>query len=216
MKGRDRRRHAAHVVVAGLGRVEREPDVARATFTAEATRETAGEARSVAAAAAAAVIGALRGAGIGEVDLRTSSVDVSPAWEHRADGPVRTGFTVASRLSATIRDMDAVGSVIDAALAAGATALDGVSFDLADSGPAAAEARRLAVLDARARAEAIAGAAGTRLGDLVEVAEAEAGAPGPRPLARMAFASAGADVATPVLPGRVTVSVGVTARWELR
>jgi len=210
----DRKRRDALVTVAGVGRVERDPDIARATLTVEATRETAAEARAVAAAAADAVIAAVRAAGVGEGDLRTASIDVNPAWEQRDALMVRTGFTVSSRLGVAIRDLESVGRVIDAALGAGATGLDGVSFGLADTGPAAEEARRLAVLDAKARATTIARAADAKLGTLVDVTEGAAEGPGPRPQARMMAAMA-ADVSTPVLPGRVEVSVGVVTTWEL-
>ena len=210
----DRKRRDALVTVAGVGRVEREPDIARATLTVEATRETAAGARAVAAATAEAVIAAVREAGVAEGDLRTASIDVNPAWESRDGQMVRTGFTVSSRLGVAIRDLESVGRVIDAALEAGATGLDGVSFGLADTAPVAVEARRLAVLDAKARATTIAKAADTKLGALVDVTEGASDSPGPRPQARMMAAMA-ADVSTPVLPGRVEVSVSVVATWEL-
>jgi uncharacterized protein YggE len=211
----DRKRRPALVTVAGVGHLEREPDIARATLTVEATRESAAEARGVAAATADAVIAALRAVGIGEGDLRTASIDVNPAWDHRDGGPVRVGFTVSSRLGVAIRDLDAVGRVIDAALGAGATGLDGVSFGVADPAPAAEEARRLAVVDARGRAATIAKAAGSKLGALVDVTEGEAGGPSPRPHGRTLAAMAMSDAATPVLPGRVEVTVSVVATWEL-
>ncbi len=213
--GEGKRRHAL-VTVAGVGRVERDPDIARATLTVEATRETAADARGVTAATTTAVIAALRAAGVAEGDLRTASIDLNPSWDHRDGRPVRTGFTVSSRLGVAIRDLETVGSVIDAALGAGATGLDGVSFGLADSSAAAEEARRLAVRDARARATTIAIAADAKLGPLMDVTEGVADGPAPHPQARMMAALASADVATPALPGRVEVSVGVVATWELR
>lgn len=211
----DRKRTKALVTVAGVGRVEREPDVARATFTVEATRETAAEARGVSAGIAEKVIAALREAGVGEGDLRTASIEVNPSWEQRDGQMVRTGFTVTNRLGVAVRKLESVGSVIDAALGAGATGLDGISFGLADTTSASVEARTLAVQDARARAQTIAKAADAKLGDLVDVTEGAAEVPGPRPQARMMAAMAAADVATPVLPGRVEVSVSVVATWEL-
>jgi len=89
-----------------------------------------------------------------------------------------------------------------------------VQFLLGDPTPAAEEARRLAVADARARAHTIAAAAGLRLGRLVAVVE---GAPLPSPMPRpeMRMAAFAADAATPVLPGRIEVTVAVSAQWEL-
>lgn len=206
--------HEPRVTTVGVGRVERDPDVARATFTVEATRETAGAARSVTAAAAAKVIGALESAGVAPGDLHTTAIDLSPAWEHREGRSVRVGFTVTTRLGVAVRDLDAVGRVIDAALEAGATGLEGVGFGLSDPTRAAAEARRLAVLDARARAMTIAEAAGGSLGRLVEVVEGEPAGPTPHPVARAMLATA-AEAPMPVQPGRVEVTVAVTGTWSL-
>jgi hypothetical protein len=211
----DRKRREALVTVAGVGRVEREPDVARATFSVEATRETAAEARGFTATTADAVIKALRKAGVADGDLRTASIDVNPAWEQRDNQMVRTGFTVTNRLGVAIRNLESVGNVIDAALGAGATGLDGVSFGLSDSTAAASEARTLAVQDARGRALTIAKAADAKLGSLVDITEGAADMPGPRPQMRMMAAMAASDTETPVLPGRVEVTVSVVGTWEL-
>ena len=203
------------VTVAGSGRASRAADVADATFVVEALRPTAAEARASAAAVAAAVIDALRVAGVAESDLHTAGLDLSPSWEHDGTRMVRTGFTVTNRIAATVRDLDAVGRVLDAGLGAGATGLDGVRFRLADEAAASDEARRAAVADARRRATTIAEALGGGLGTLIAVSEGTPVGPSPLREAKLAFAAAAADAPTPVLPGAVEVSVTVTAAWEL-
>jgi uncharacterized protein len=205
-------RQPATVTVTGTGRQARRPDLARATFSVEATRPTAADARAAAAATAEAVIAALHAAGLGPDDLHTASLDVSPAWDQDGGRPVRSGFTVTTRLGAAIRDLDGVGRFVDAGLGAGATGLDGVGFELADPGPVTGEARRLAVVDARARASTIARAAGCRLGRLVSLTEGGLPAPGWPPLGRAMLAT---DATTPVLPGLVEVTVDVVGEWEL-
>lgn len=204
---------AASITVVGTGRVERPADVARATFVAEATRETATEARAAAAETATSVIAALAAAGVTRADLRTAGLDVQPSWEHDGTRSIRTGFTVTNRIEAVVRDLERVGAVLDAGLDAGATGLDGVAFDLADPSPDATEARRRAVLDARSRATTIAEASGRKLGALIAIAE---GASPPVPLPRQRMMALAADAApTPVMPGSVEVTVTVTAEWEL-
>jgi hypothetical protein len=204
----------ATVTVLGTGRAGRPADLAQATFTAEAVRESAAEARSAAATTAASVIAALRGAGVPDADLHTAGLDVTPNWEHDGTKMIRNGFTVANRIAVTVRDLESVGRVLDAGLEAGATGLDGVTFLLADEATAADEARRAAVADARSRAGTIADASGGRLGALVSISEGVAAAPGPFPAARM-MAMAADAAPTPVLPGRIEVSVSVSAEWEI-
>jgi uncharacterized protein len=206
---------APRVTTTGTGRTERPADIAQATFVVEGIRETAAEARSVAASAATGVLGALEGAGLTAGDIRTAGIDVSPNWDHEDGRPVRRGFTVTSRIGATIRDLERVGSVLDAGLGAGATGLEGVAFLLAEPGPAATEARRLAVEDARGRAETIAAAAGMRLGSLRALVEGSPATPLPRLEMRMAAMAADSSVPTPVLPGSIEVLVTVVGEWEL-
>jgi uncharacterized protein len=204
----------ARVSVMGTGRVERAADLAQVTFVVEASRPSAAEARGAAALTAAAVLEALAGAGVADADRRTAGLDVSPTWEHDGSRSIRTGFTVTNRIAAVVRDLERVGAVLDSGLEAGATGLDGVRFDLADAAADTTEARRLAVVDARARATTIAEATGGRLGSLVAVAEAGAPVPLPRREARMLALAADASP-TPVIPGSVEVTVSVTAEWEL-
>lgn len=204
----------ARVSVTGTGRVERPADIAHVTFVVEASRPTASEARGVAAGVATAVLAALAAAGIPEADRRTAGLDVSPTWEHDGTRSIRTGFTVTNRIATVVRDLERVGYVVDSGLAAGATGLDGVWFDLAYPTADTAVARRLAVIDARRRAKTIAKAAGGRLGALVAIAEAGAPVPLPRHEARM-MAMAADAAPTPVIPGSVEVTVSVTAEWEL-
>jgi uncharacterized protein YggE len=204
----------ASVRVSGTGCAGRPADLARAVFVAEAIRNGAAEARSAAAVIAGTVIAALLDAGVAAADVWTAGLDVSPNWEHDGTRMVRNGFTVTNRIGVTIRDLEAVGRVLDAGLEAGATGLDGVTFLLADEAGAAAPPRRGAVADVRRRAETIADAAGGRLGPLRGIVEGAPASPGPWREARMAMA-APPDAPTPVLPGRIEVSVTVTAEWEL-
>jgi uncharacterized protein YggE len=202
----------ATVTVSGTGRATRAPDVADATFVAEAVRQTAVEARGAAAEIAGAVLAALGGAGVAAEDLRTAGLDVSPTWEHDGTRMVRTGFTVTNRIAATVRDLERVGRVIDAGLEAGATGLEGVQFRLEDEGPAASDARREAVADARRRATTIAEALGGRLGPLLSIGEAQPVGVTPFREAKVALMAA-ADTPTPVLAGAVEVVISVTGEW---
>lgn len=208
---------APRIAVRGVGRVRRAPDVADLTLVVEVIRPTATEARDGAARIARQVTEALRTAGVVDEDLRTAGIDIQPAWESDAQGRSRrSGFTVLHRVAARVRDVEAVGRTLDAALDAGATGVDLVQLGIADPRDAETEARRLAVADAQARAATIAEAAGAVLGPILAIAEGVALAP-PEPKRggrAMAFAMA-ADAGTPVEAGSLEVSVAIEAAWEL-
>jgi uncharacterized protein YggE len=132
---------------------------------------------------------------------------------HDGKQPQVTGYVVRNIVQAEVRRIDQVGSLIDAALAAGANVVSSLRF----YSSRADEARRLALGDAVAKAQAdaaaIARAAGGTLGTLLEISTS-----GPvRPLygEEMAMARvASADAPTPIDPGELTITVFVSARWR--
>jgi uncharacterized protein YggE len=203
------------IVVPGVGRVVVRPDVASLRLGVVVVRPTAGEARQAAAATMTTVVDALRAGGVEPRDLRTSLVSLDAVRDYSSErGPRVTGYQLSNAVEATIRTIDAAGGLIDAALAAGATSLDGLSFRLADPSDALAKARRLAVADGRARAETLAGEAGVQLGRVVAISEGGSIAPGPPlPMAELQMKSA--DVATPVEAGTDELSVTVTVTYAI-
>ena len=204
------------IVVPGVGRVIVRPDVASLRLGVVVVRPTAGEARQAAAATMAAVVDTLRAGGVEPKDLRTSLVSLDAVRDYSSErGPRVTGYQLSNAVEATVRTIDSAGGLIDAALAAGATSLDGLSFRLADPRDALAEARRLAVADAHARAETLAGEAGVQLARVVGISEGGFVAPGPPlPMAELQMKSA-SGVATPVEAGTDELSVTVTVTYAI-
>lgn len=204
---------AGTIGVPGEGRVRVEPDVADLRLGVVSIRPTASTARAAAAETMAAVLASLVGAGVERRDLRTSLVGLDAVHDYSSPaGPIVTGYQMTNTVEATVRAIETVGGVIDAALAAGATTMDGLGFRLADPTAALAEARRLAVADARERATTLATEAGVALGAVVAIVEGGGLVPGPpRPVAEFRMKAA-ADVTTPVEAGtsELTVSVAVT------
>lgn len=103
--------------------------------------------------------------------------------------------------------------MIDAGVEAGATDLQALRFGLADDGPIRRQALQQAAREVRAKAEAIAGAVGVSLGELLEVNEAS---PGIIPVRDFAVAGEALRAApTPVEPGELTIRAMVTVRYRI-
>src|SRR4051794_2533223 len=185
------------ITVPGRGAVRVDPDVATIRLGVVLVRPTAGGARSAAASAMQAVLESLDAGGVKRADLRTSLVGLDAVRDYSGEGGPRvTGYQLTNTVEATVREVATVGALIDAALAAGATSLDGLAFRLADPTEALSEARRRAVADARARATMLAAEAGVTLGSVVAINEGGQLPPGgPRPMEAMRMKAA-ADVAT--------------------
>jgi uncharacterized protein YggE len=119
-------------------------------------------------------------AGVGPDDVRTVQVALHPTYEHDRDGRARlTGHQLTNQVVVVVRRLDDLGRIADGAIGAGATTVESVSFGVADEEPLRREALRAAVGDARAKAEALASAAGIRLGEVRSIAE-ETGEFGPQ------------------------------------
>jgi uncharacterized protein YggE len=196
----------ARISVTGAGEASAAPDIARMIVGATVEGAAASEVAAEAASRMRAVIAALREAGAAEADLRTVSIDLSPVYAHeRGAAPELTGWRAAHRLSATLRNLDALGPAIDAAVAAGATDVQGVTLDLADRSRLLREARRAAVADARAAAQLLADASGVRLGALKSLS-LDGGGGGPMPMRAVAMDAESTPVAAGVLTVRAVVS----------
>ena len=109
-------------------------------------------------------------------------------------------------------DLEHLGRYLDGAALAGADefVLNGVSFSVSDRDTVVAPLRELALADARAKATALAAAEGDTVGRVVAIVEG--GGVGAIPLPRGAMR---AMVAMPIEPGTETVSLDVTATYEL-
>jgi uncharacterized protein YggE len=119
-----------------------------------------------------------------------------------------TGYAARNTVEARVHDLAQVGRVVDAALGAGATNIGGIQFESTRRDAARLEALSRAVEKARREAEAMARAAGGRLGPLVEASSSGPAFPMIRARSAMAMAAE-----TPITPADLTVEATVSARW---
>lgn len=210
----------AGITAAGVGRVSAEPDVAVVGIGADATERTVAAARDRSASAMTAIRDSLAAAGVEDRDIRTTDFSIYPQFDYRGDGPPRlTGFTVSNRAEVRIRAVDRTAAILDDAIAAAGDAVrvGNIRFEVDDPAPLIEEARRLAMADARAKAEQLAGLANVGLGDARTVVETSADAPQPRALAGNEAFAAAADAAasTPISPGEGEVAVSVLVVYAI-
>lgn len=191
------------------------PDLARISLGVTNQAATAAEAVRANAGQMGRVVAALRSAGVGERDISTAQLSINPQYAYEQGSPPRlTGYQATNQVTVTARDLGKLGAILDAAVAAGANAAGGASFDLADRRPVEDEARLAAVKALQAKAELYARATGYRIVRLVSLGEGAAygGPPPPVPMARSL--AEGVPV-TPVSPGEMTIQETVTGLFEL-
>ena len=173
--------------VTGEGTITLEPDLALLNIGIETVGDTVTEARDDAARAMDAVVAALRARGIDDRDIQTRFFNISPRYEFqevvedrvRRGKQVLVGYQVNNSAAIKIRDLDAVGSIIDDVATAGgdATRINGINFTVEDPKPLMTGLREQAVEDALAKAQQFADLTGVVLGQLLFITESRGGAP---------------------------------------
>lgn len=156
------------------------------------------------------VITALEAKGVPEKRIQTQNLSVNPVYSQSDTGPTNriVGWDANDTLLVST-DPARVGTLIDAAMAAGANMLNSVSFGPANPSQVQQQAEAAAVVDARNQAQAVAAAGGLTLGPVTSIST-QVQMP-PQPLGLMA--SAAVAPRTPVLTGTQYASAQVTVTF---
>ena len=179
--------------------------------TAEATSQQNASLTSSVLAALKQTIGS-RG------QIKTSGFYASPQMQFGKNGgtPKITGYAATNRLKITVDDLSLVSKVVDTAVGAGATQIEGVTFSLKDDEAVRAQALEQASRKAYASAEAIAKALNL---NVVGVLNAQTASEEPSPFPRMGSVAQTVQVPgvpTPIEPGDIDIHVAVTVTLEVR
>jgi uncharacterized protein YggE len=211
------------ITASGRGEVPITPDRATVLVSVESRAPSASAASTANSTRMSAVLDALRRAGLAQADVTTSvyTVGQDPRSMRITPGSPLPSIEFLARNSvrATVRRVDDVGKVIDAALAAGATSIASVQF----SPPSTDEARRtalgMAVAQAQRDADALARAAGGTLGRLLSMSSSGNTGPASAYASDTYFAEremvmGGSAYPTMINPRDLTITVAVFGRWE--
>jgi uncharacterized protein len=193
------------ITVMGSGTASGVPNRAAFQFGVVTKAATASDALGRNSAAAAAVIAALKSAGVATADLQTTGVSLSP--QSSQDGTRIIGYTVSNSVNATMTLANA-GAVVDAAVGAGANSVSGPNLDTTSRDALYRDALKQAFAVAKAKAQALADAAGLQLGAVQSVQEGG----GTVPFPGVATPSAGA---VPIEPGTQEIDADVTVTFAV-
>lgn len=192
------------ITVTGVGTITSVPDEAAFTIGVQTQGTTARIALSSNSARMRHVIAALKAAGVDESDIKTQDVSVSKNYEDEGSAD---SYSARNSVLVTIRDLSKAGPILDAASNAGANEVYGPTLSRSDEDELQAKALRGAVEDARKKAEALADAAGVRLGRVTAMTEGFAGAPQPYYDSAMRLAKTDAPIEPGTQDSQATVTV---------
>lgn len=197
------------ITVTGRG-VERIPTTkAQVELGVEVSGKTATAAQQEVARRSSAVVELLRSRNVER--LETTGIRLNPSYSYENNVQRLTGYVATNTVSFRL-DTQRVGSLLDDAVKAGATRIDGISFVANDSAIEAAQqtALRKATQDAQRQAESVLGALNLTRREIVNIQVNGASPPPPVPMPLVSSRLAKSEASTPVVGGEQQVEGSVT------
>lgn len=213
------------VTATGSATVARAPDQAVVMLGVATVGTTSTDAQDKLNTTLDKVVKAVKALSLPDLKVQTQWVSLQPVYEQvdyreqqrQPREPKIIGYNASNTIRVSVGDVNKAGLIIDAAIAAGANQVQGLSFELKDDRAAKDEALRSAARDARTKAEAMADALGLRVVRIVEVQSGVIA----RPLPSYRMAGRGpsdammAAAPTVVEPGEVSITEQVTVTVEV-
>jgi len=154
------------VSVTGSGEVKAQPDMAYVTLGVEARRPTLAEARAEVNATVERLLALTRELRIEPKFVDSTRLQVQPdyRWDEKSSSQVLLGYVVSRQVDVELHDLDRLGTLLEKSVSAGVNQVGGARLDSSRRKELERAALTQAVDDARLNADALARAAGARLG----------------------------------------------------
>ncbi len=202
------------ISVSGEGRVEAVPDMAVISLGVTHEAKEAQDAMAVVSQNVSAILTRLTENGIEARDIQTSRFSLNPVWSNRnSSNGTRaeiTGFSASNAVTVRVRDLSALGGILDQVIRDGANDFNGLQFTVQEQDPLMETARERAVQDAMAKAEHMARVAGVTLGAVQSMSE-QSGRAQPMMMERAMMS----DSSMPVAAGEVTLTASVSMVFSI-
>ena len=207
-----------HLKVQGSGQGSGTPDVLTAVFSFSSTASSSSAALTQNNGKVAQALQALTDNGVAKRDTQTTALNLSAQYAYPHGVPTLTGYQATETVTATLQHLATDGTTVDAVVTApgNAAQVDGLTFSFGDPSTVQDEARTAAVHQAVAHAQAMAAAAGRKLGAVCSLTDDTQPA---NPLERQGFGDAALPSAgvpaVPLEPGTQVESDQVTMVYAL-
>ena len=208
---------ARTLTVSGNGTIYLTPDIAYIYIGVNTDDPDIAQAVSKNNAQAQTLAEALKNAGVATSDIQTSNFSV---YSDQKTTDPNTGlangynYTVDNTVYVTVRDLSKLGSLLNAAVSAGANTINSITFDVADKTSAQTQARQKAMDNASALAGELAQTAKVTLGDIQSITYTDNTF---SPYYGMGGGGASApNASVPIQPGQTQISVSVSITYAIK
>lgn len=235
---RDENKTPDTISFSGHGEVNAVPDIANVYFTISKDGKTVKEAQAAVAEIEKKALDILKTKGVEDKDIKTEYASFNPKYEYRqaicpqvpvdagtksapsyycpGGKQVLLGYTASESITVKIRNTDNVGDIMQGLGTTGVSDLNGPNFAIDKEDTLKSQARKLAIDDAKQKAEVLAKDLGVRLGKITSFNES-----GNYPImygktAMMDSAGAVAPAPAVIPKGENTITSDVTITYEIR
>ena len=206
------------ISVSGEGVVEVQPDRATISVGVVTREKNPAAVQAANARAASNVINSIVALGVQRKNISTGNYNFTPRYRRTDNGKQSLdGYEATNSVTVIVDDLNLVSKVIDVALSHGANQVNSLNFGLRDKTAHQDEALRLAVLDARRKAEVAAAALGKSIVSVrsVSINHSSVNAPRNYKMARAMAEDSAAEVETPIESGTLTCAANVHVEFEI-
>ncbi len=217
--------------VQGEGEVLAKPDIGSFSFSVRAEGKDAAEAQEKSAETNNAIIAYLQEQGVEDKDIKTQYYNLNPKYRYEErvcpfgsycppSEPIIDGYEVSQNVTVKVRDLDKSGDLITGVGEKGASDISGLSFTIDDTDALEAQAREMAIADAKEKAKKLAKDLDSRLVKMISFYEEQGGYPMPYGYGGAMMDKAVAMESAPVSPelptGENTIRKVVNVTYEIR
>jgi len=165
--------NAGEISVNGSGIIMAKPDIGIINIGVETSNADSKTAQDENNKLSQQIMTALKNAGIKEEDIKTAHYNMyRDQFYNQSENKYQQGdFRVNHSFEVTVLDIDKVGSVVDAAVNGGANNVNNIRFTVSDPDKYYKEALKLAVVNAKGKADTLAEALDVTIGKPIRVTE---------------------------------------------
>ena len=203
------------ISVNGEGVVEVAPDRATISLGVVTRDKNAAKVQADNSKIASDIIKAVTALGIDKKNIRTGNYSFHQYFRNDNNRRIADGYEANNSVTVIVDDLNLVGKVIDAALVNGANNVDSLEFGVRNKSNLQNDAIRLAVRDARAKAEVVAAELGKNIIGVLNISVNSGYISAPRANKMMMDMAAIESVETPVESGTLSCSASVHVEFEI-
>jgi len=203
--------------VTGRGIVRLEPDIVSINIGVQSRSTDAGGALEENTQKIQAIIESLIEMGVERNDIQTQNFNIYQQQDLRfpeEETETTPTYVIENTVAIIVREIDALGGILTNVIDQGANAINSIRFDVEDRETPAADARKLAIEDAKSQAASIAETAGVQLVEIQSIDVQTSSTILPRAAFAMEDALGGGEV--PISGGTMTIEVSVNMTYSIK